>query len=93
MNIKWFFHVSNGKVIMRASTKSIKSFISTAGLRWYGHLVRMPESRLDWKPNHGKRSISKNRRAGELEAVANFRDLNNNKVQDTASPTTRRDVC
>jgi transcription termination factor 2 len=53
--------VSNEEILKRAGIKSIETFISTARLRWYGHIVRMPDSRLpkfllDLKPKYGKRS-------------------------------------
>ena len=46
LKIKWFFHVSNEEVLKRAEIKSIQTFISAAGLRWYGHVARMPDERL-----------------------------------------------
>jgi hypothetical protein len=45
LKIRWFFHVSNEEVLKRAGIKSIETFISAARLRWYGHVVRMPNSR------------------------------------------------
>ena len=42
LKIKWFFHVSNEEVLRRAGIKSIETFIGSARLSWYGHVVRMP---------------------------------------------------
>ena len=61
LRVKWFSHTSNEEVLRRAGIKSMATFISAARLRWYGHVARMPNSRLpkfllDWKPNYGKRS-------------------------------------
>ena len=61
LKIKWFYHVSNEEVLRRANIKSIETFIGAARLRWYGHVVRMPNDRLqnfllNWRPNYGKRS-------------------------------------
>ena len=85
LKIKWFFHVSNEEVLKRAGITSIETYISAARLRWYGHVVRMPDSRLpkfllDWKPNYGKRSRGrprKNWKACVLEDAANFTGVNN----------------
>ena len=49
------------EILKRASIKSIETFISADGLRWYGHVARMPEERLpqfllNWNPNYGKSS-------------------------------------
>ena len=44
--IKWVFHVSNEKVLRRVGIKSIETFVGSARLRWYGDVVRMPETRF-----------------------------------------------
>ena len=75
LKIKWFFHVSNEEVLRQAGIKSIETFISAARLRWYGHVARMPEFLLNWKPNYGKRSRGrprKNWRSCVLEDAATF---------------------
>ena len=80
LKIKWFFHVSNEEVVKRTNIRSIETFIRAARLRWYGHVVRMPENRLqkfllNWRRNYGKRSRgrpSKNWNACVLEEVAKF---------------------
>ena len=86
LKIKWFFHVSNEKVLRRAGIKSIETFIGSAKLRWYGHVVRMPKTRLpnfllDWKPNCGKRLRGRPRKgwmACVLEDVTDFTGVDNN---------------
>ncbi|XP_063692866.1 uncharacterized protein LOC134824820 [Bolinopsis microptera] len=83
--MKWFFHVSNEEVLRRAGIKSIETFIGLARLRWYGHVVRMPETRfpnflLDWKPNYGKRLRGRPRKgwmACVLEDAADFTGVDN----------------
>ncbi|XP_063686061.1 uncharacterized protein LOC134819840 [Bolinopsis microptera] len=85
LKIKWFFHVSNEEVLRRAGIKSIETFIGAARLRWYGHVVRMPETRfpnflLDWKPNYGKRLRVRPRKgwmACVLEDAAEFTCVDN----------------
>ena len=80
LRIKWFFHVTNDEVLRRAGIKSVETFIRAARLRWYGHVVRMPDERipkflLNWKPNHGKRSRGRPRtnwKACVLEDAARF---------------------
>ncbi|KAL5260839.1 hypothetical protein ACHWQZ_G006766 [Mnemiopsis leidyi] len=53
LRIKWFYHVSNEEVLRRAGIKPVETFISAARLRWYGHVVRMPEAQL-WKEVEGQ---------------------------------------
>ena len=96
LKIKWFFHVSNEEVLKRANIRSIETFISAAILRWYGHVVRMPENRfqkflLNWLPNYGKRLRGrprKNWNACVLEDMAKFtseHNINSNGVQALAA--------
>ena len=96
LRIKFYFHVSNEEVLRRAGIKSIETFISAARLRWYGHVARMPDSRLpkfllNWKPNYGKRSRGRPRtnwRACVLEDAANFTgvsDIDMGRVQALAA--------
>ncbi|XP_063682648.1 uncharacterized protein LOC134817437 [Bolinopsis microptera] len=85
LKIKWFFHVSNEEVLRRAGIKSTETFIGAARLRWYGHVVTMPETRfpsflLDWKPNYGKRLRGRTRKgwmACVLEDAAEFTGVDN----------------
>ena len=58
----------------------METIVSAMRLRWYGHVVRMPDNRLprflvDWKPNYGKRSRGRPRKswlACVKEDAANF---------------------
>ena len=85
LRIRWYYHVSNEEVLRRAGIKSIETFISAARLRWFGHVSRMPDSRLpkfllNWKPNYGKRSRGRPRkcwRSCVLEDAANFTGVQN----------------
>ncbi|KAL5257293.1 hypothetical protein ACHWQZ_G012277 [Mnemiopsis leidyi] len=96
LRIKWFYHVSNEEVLRRAGIKPVETFISAARLRWYGHVVRMPDYRipkflLNWKPNYGKRSRGKPRKDWKscvLEDAATFtgvKDINNSKTETLAA--------
>ena len=95
LKIKWFYHVSNDEVLRRAGVKSIDTFIGSARLRWYGHVVRMPETRLpnfllEWKPNYGKRSRGRPRKgwmACVLEDAANFTGVDNISRESRCSKT------
>ncbi|KAL5252017.1 hypothetical protein ACHWQZ_G014984 [Mnemiopsis leidyi] len=96
LRIKWFYHVSNEEVLRRAGIKPVETFISAARLRWYGHVVRMPDYRipkflLNWKPNYGKRSRGRPRKDWKscvLEDAATFtgvKDINNSKTETLAA--------
>ena len=58
----------------------METIISAMRLRWFGHVVRMPNDRLprflvDWKPNYGKRSRGRPRKSWlscVKEDAANF---------------------
>ena len=68
LRIKWFNRVRNAEVLNRARINSMETFISAMRLRWYGHVVRMPDERLpkyllDWIPMHGKRSRGRPRKS------------------------------
>ena len=46
----------------------METYISVNRLRWYGHVIRMPEERLpkyliNWTPRHGKRSRGRPRKS------------------------------
>ena len=61
LKIRWNYFVSNTEVLKRANIAPVDVFIKAARLRWFGHVVRMPEERipnylLHWIPKHGKRS-------------------------------------
>jgi len=98
LRIKWFFHVTNEEVLRRAGIKSVETFISAARLRWYGHVVRMPDSRLprfllNWKPNYGKRSRGrprKNWKTCVLEDAAKFTGVENIDNNTTEALATNR---
>ena len=102
LKIKWFYHVSNDEVLGRAGVKSIETFIVSARLQWYGHVVIMPETRLpnfllEWKPNYGKRSRGrprKGRMACVLEDAANFTGVDKiSRVEWRNLLRRTRDVC
>ena len=66
LKIRWNYFVSNAEVLKRANIAPVDVFIRAARLRWFGHVVRMPEERipnylLHWIPKHGKRSRGKPR--------------------------------
>ena len=73
------------EVLRRAGIKPIETFIGSARVRWYGHVVRMPETQfpnflLDWKPNYGKRLRGRPRKgwmACVLEDAADLTGVDN----------------
>lgn len=48
LHIRWFDCVTNDEVQRFAQNHSVHNFIAAKRLRWYGHVVRMPEIR---RPN------------------------------------------
>ena len=46
LGIKWHDHVSNEKVLKRASLPSIESILLQVQLRWAGHVTRMEDIRM-----------------------------------------------
>jgi hypothetical protein len=93
--IRWFFHVSNGEVLKRAGIKSIETFVSSARLCWYGHVVRMPHTRLPKFEAQLREEVGrlrgrprKNWKVSVLEDAANFAGfdrIDNDTVQALAS--------
>ena len=60
MNIRWFEHISEEQVRERSDQKSVIEKIRYHRWRWYGHVLRMPESRLpeqalNWTPEVSRR--------------------------------------
>ena len=60
MNIRWFEHISEEQVRERSGQKSVTEKIRYNRWRWYGHVLRMPESRLpkqalNWTPVGARR--------------------------------------
>ena len=72
--------MSNAEVLKRGNIAPVDVFIRAARLRWFGHVVRMPEERipnylLHWVPKHGKRSRGRPRKNWQpcvLEDAAHF---------------------
>ena len=81
--------MSNAEVLNRAKIKPVDVFIRAARLRWFGHVVRMPDDRipkylLDWVPRHGKRSRGRPRKSWKscvLEDAAAFNGVDNITLQ------------
>ena len=60
MNIQWFEHVSEEQVREWSGQKSVIEKIRYHRWRWYGHVLRMPETRLPkqalgWTPDGSRR--------------------------------------
>ena len=80
LKIRWNYFVSNAEVLRRANIAPVAVHIRAARLRWFGHVVIMPEERvpnyfLDWIPMHGKRSRGRPRKnwlSCVLEDAASF---------------------
>ena len=84
MKIKWLYHVSNDKLLRCAGVIDTGHFHRFC----YGHVVRMPETRLpnfllEWKPNYGKRLRGRPRKdwmARVLEDAAMFKIAHESKL-------------
>ena len=66
LKIRWVHHVTNREVRQRTRYCSIGIIISTNRLTYFGHVARMPETRLpkymlDWIPTHSCRSAGRRR--------------------------------
>ena len=85
LRIKWNYFISNAEVLKRANINPIEVFVRASRLRWFGHVVRMPEERvpkylLKWIPKHGKRSRGRPRKnwlSCVLEDAAIFTGVDN----------------
>lgn len=79
LRIQWYKRVTNREVLERAGIEPISAFIGNGRLRWFGHVVRMPEDRVpnrlyNWVPTHGKRSRGRPRTAWPSCVLNDFRD-------------------
>ena len=60
MNVRWYEHVSENEIRRRSGLRSIIERIKENRWKWYGHVLRMPESRLpkqttQWNPVGSRR--------------------------------------
>ena len=66
LRIRFFHQIRNVDVLQRIKISSIRVLLAIKRLKWYGHVVRMNNSRLpkyllDWYPKHGHRSVGRQR--------------------------------
>ena len=67
LRIKWYHRTRNADVLERARINPIETYVGANRLRWFGHVSRMPDTRmpkylLKWTPTHGKRSRGRPRK-------------------------------
>ena len=60
MNVRWYEHVSENEIRRRSGQRSIIERIKENRWKWYGHVLRMPASRLpkqttQWNPAGSRR--------------------------------------
>ena len=80
LRIRWLDRVRNTEVLERAKINPVETYIGANRLRWFGHVTRMPDTRLpkyllNWTPAHGRRSRGRPRKNWMkclLEDVAAF---------------------
>ena len=65
LNITWQDKVPDTEVLTQAELPSIFSLLGKAQLRWAGHLVRMPDSRLPKKLLYGELATGKRNHGGQ----------------------------
>ena len=70
LKIRWQQHIRNEDILQKAQITTMEIIIASMRLRWYGHVVRMPDERLpkillDTKPNYGKRKRGRPRKTWE----------------------------
>ena len=69
LRVKCFNRMSNEEVLERARINPVARYISANRLRWFGHVVRMPDTRLpryllDWTTAHGKDHVGVQEKPG-----------------------------
>ena len=67
LRIKRYHRTRNADVLERARINPIETYVGANRLRWFGHVSRMPDTRmpkylLKWTPTHGKRSRGRPRK-------------------------------
>ena len=67
LRIRWLDRVRNTEVLERAKINPVETYIGANRLRWFGHVTRMPDTRLpkyllNWTPAHGRRSRGRPRK-------------------------------
>ena len=65
LNIKWQDRRTNSSVLEEENVTSIESYIIKNQLRWAGHLVRMPSSRLPKKILYGELTNGRRSQGGQ----------------------------
>ena len=60
LRIRWWDWVRNTELTGRAKINPVEIYIGAKRLRWFGHVTRMPDTRLhkyllNWTPAHGRR--------------------------------------
>ena len=79
-NIKWQDRRTNSSVLEEANVTSIESILIKNQLRWAGHIVRMPTSRLPKKIFYGELCNGKRNQGGQRKR---FKDNLNQKKPET----------
>ena len=73
LRISWESHVTNEEVLKRAGYSSIEAILVKSSLRWVGHVIRMPDSRIPKQLLYGELCIGK-RKAKERPKLR-YKDL------------------
>ena len=64
--IRWRDRVPDVEVLSRAETPSVQALITASRLRWAGHVLRMPDSRLPKAVFYGELSEGKRKQGGQM---------------------------
>ena len=65
MGIRWQDKMSNLRVLELTGSSSIHSWLIRSQMRWTGHIIRMPQSRMPFQLLYGELSEGKRNRGGQ----------------------------
>ena len=66
LNIRWFDRVRNTEVLRKANVGGIEAYLMRRQLRWCGHVLRMPDTRVAKRILYSELQEGKRKRGGQL---------------------------
>ena len=80
LHIKWQDRIPDVEVLRRAGTVSAEAHITSAQLRWAGHVSRMPDDRLPKAVFYGELAVGKRKQGGQK---LRYKDVIKRHMKDT----------